>query len=121
MDETTLLSDSGTPGILAALAVIGALRLVAYFFDFVWKLRERKDAAVQRGLHSLSVAVQQNTAATVALDTRLKTLEVTLATAARTKIDVRRLFAIVKILAGDDWDAIRRQVAEGENDEEDAA
>lgn len=102
------------PGLLAALTFVSTLRFLSHIFDYVWKIREQKDTKVQRALETLATALRQN-------NDRLKTLELTLATAARMKIDVRRLYAIVKILAGDDWDEIKSQVLKDENEEETAA
>lgn len=111
-----LISHAQTlPGLLAALTVVSGLRLFSHAVDFLWKMRERKDVKVQKALETLAGALRQNT-------DRLKGMELTLATAARLKIDVRRLRAAVRILAGDDWEDVWAQVLEEERAEaEDAA
>lgn len=115
--EQLLLHAETLPGLLAALTVVSTLRLLSHISAYLWNLRQRKDRKIERALETLAVALRQNNA-------RLKTLELTLATAARVKVDVRRLYSIVKILAGDDWQEIREQVLRDEetsDDGEDAA
>lgn len=115
--EQLLLHAETLPQVLAALTLVSTLRLLSHVFSYLWGLRQRKDRRIERALETLAVALRQNNA-------RLKTLELTLATAARVKVDVKRLYAIVKILAGDDWQEIREQVLRDEDtydDGEDAA
>jgi hypothetical protein len=113
--EQLLIHAETLPGLLAALTVVSTLRLLSHVSGYLWGLRQRKDRKIERALETLTTALRQNNG-------RLKTLELALTTAVRVRVDVRRLRAAVRILAGDDWDDVWQQVLRDDDDEgEDAA
>jgi hypothetical protein len=101
-------------GLLAAMTATSALHLLSRLFEFLWRMREKKDIAVAECIEKLSDAVRSSTAATEKLDGRIKALEVTLGAASKIRVDVRRLYAVVKILSGDRWETIKKAVTDDE-------
>lgn len=101
-------------GLLAAMTATSALHLLSRLFEFAWRMREKKDIAVSDSIEKLSDAIRSSTAATERLDGRVRALEPTIAAAARVRVDVRRLYAVVKILSGDRWEAIKKSIADDE-------
>lgn len=104
------LLESGNA--LTAIAVLLSLHFLKGLGEFLWKLREKRDAVTETGIEKLSAAVQDNTLAAQRLEHRIGAVEHTLADVAKTKLDLRRLFSAVKELAGEDWSKIRSVIME---------
>lgn len=80
--------------------------------EFLWKLREKKEALSESSVGKLTEAVEQNTFATKHLDLRLSSLEKSLSELPKFKTDIRRFYIAVKALAGDKWPEIRKAIME---------
>lgn len=109
-----LIVNGGTPGVLAAIVVMLGLHLLARLGEFLWKVKEKRDAITESGLDRLSTAVQQNTYAAQKLETRINALEHTISDISKFKLDLRRLYAAVKHLSGDQWSTIRKEIMDEE-------
>lgn len=112
MEKLMEAAGGNLSGILAAIAVTLCLHLLAKIGEFLWKLREKRDSLTESGIEKLSSAVQLNTNASEKLEHRIKALEHTFTDLGKAKLDMRRLYAAVKQLAGDKWPEIRRHIME---------
>lgn len=107
-----LIEFGGTPGLLAAITVMLACHLLFKIGDFLWKFKKEKDTVTERSITHLSSTMQHNTSAMENLESRIKTLEHTIADVTRFKSEIRRLYAAIKLIAGDEWAVIRQSIAE---------
>ncbi len=109
-----LFEAAGASSVLAAICVVLTLRLVADLGKFLWEFKEKKDAVTESSIKHLSTAVNLSTSATEKLENRMKALEHTISDITKFKTDLRRFYAALKLVAGDDWDVIRRKIMDDE-------
>lgn len=116
MDSLPLLDfKNGLPGLLISICVILSLQLVFKVGEFLWKLREKKDSASEAAIRELTEVVKHNILATEHLEQRLNELKNTLSEIPKFKSDMRRLFSAIKIVSGDKWSQIRKEIMEEES------
>ncbi len=95
---------------IGGLCVILTLSVFLKVGEFLWALREKKETLSESAIKDLTIAVQQNTAATQHLDRRLEKLEGVAAELPKFKTDIRRFYAAIKEVAGDKWPRIRDEI-----------
>jgi hypothetical protein len=100
----------GVPALLASLCVITTLQLLTRVGEFLWKMKEKKDQLSEAGVQKLTNTVDANTKAIEKLETTFSTLAETLSKVPKHDVDLKRLFSAVKIVAGDRWTKIRKEI-----------
>ncbi len=95
---------------IGGICVILTLMTLMKVGEFLWKLREKKESVSEETLKKLVQSVEQNSAAMAILTLRLRTLEDVISDFPKIKIDIRRSFAALKELAGDEWPKIREEI-----------
>lgn len=98
-----LSSANGIP----ALCVLVTLFLLLKIGEFVWKLIEQKDKLKDDTVKELSDALKKNTQT-------LDEMKPLLSEIPKMKIDLRRYFTAMKIISGDKWKEVYRDVLEEE-------
>lgn len=104
----------GISGLLVSVCIILSLQLVVKVGEFLWKLKEKKDSASEEAIKNLTKALENNTETTRHLDVRLSKLETSLDGHVKLRKDVRRAFSAVKLVAGDRWPEIMKEILEDE-------
>jgi len=102
-----LLDASSLPTLVATGCVLVAMHLLMRVGEFLWRFKERKDQLTEKTIQSLARAVESNTLALAKIDADLKSLNL-----GKLKTDLRRAFHAVKLLAGDKWSPIRKEIME---------
>lgn len=109
------LAHATTANAFVAICVLLALNLVARVGEFLWKLKEKKDSATEKGIESLTLAVNLNTKAAEDLKDRIIALEGAVGDVTKVKLDIRRAFFAIKAIAGDNWPEIRKEMMDYDN------
>lgn len=102
----------GVSGVVVMLALHFFMKLI----EILWKLKEKKDSASETAINALAKSVQDNTAASIALEKRLVALEITFAAFPKLKEDLRRSYVAIKYLAGDQWEVIYKKLKRDEEE-----
>ncbi len=111
MEKLLDLKD-GVAGLLVSICVLLSLQLVFRTGMFLWALREKKESASENAIKELTAVVRLNTVATEHLDARLGEIENTLSELPKFKLDMRRMFTAIKLIAGEKWPQIRKEIEE---------
>jgi uncharacterized coiled-coil protein SlyX len=90
---------------VAGVCIVLLLLVLMKVGEFLWKMKEKKESLSEKAIERLSHAVVENTAA-------IKHLEMSLGELPKFKTDIRRFYAALKILAGDEWVQIRKEIME---------
>lgn len=109
MEKLLDLKD-GAGGLLASICVILALQVLIKVGEFLWNLKEKKDSASEAAVKELTATMLKNTEAIKLLDQKLGKIEGIISEIPKFKLDVRRMFSAVKILAGEKWTNIRKEI-----------
>lgn len=104
--------EHGMSGLLASIAVILALHLVVRVGKFLWDMKVEKEKLSERTVKDLVSTVEDNTKTVEQLSHELRKVEAALADIPKIKLDLRRLYSAIKIVAGDDWPAIRAEITQ---------
>lgn len=96
----------GVGGLCALLTLLVVLKAG----EIVLAFQKKKEALSESAIKDLTIAVQQNTAATQHLDRRLEKLEGVAAELPKFKLDIRRFYSALKVIAGDKWPRIRDEI-----------
>lgn len=107
-------AQHGIPTLLASLVIILSLHFLVKVGEFLWKLFEKKNELSEKSVQKLTSALHVNTSAIEKLETRILHAEKGLADMPKFKSDLRKLFAAVKFIAGDEWIKIRQEVMSDE-------
>ena len=75
---------------LPAICVLLVLQLLFKVGEFLWEVIKKKDEVSEKSISELTASIQ------------------------KLSLDLRRVFAAVKILAGDDWKHIRKSIMDEE-------
>lgn len=113
MDKLIVDSIAGkddTAGLLVAVCVLLSFQVLAGVVKFLWGLKEKKDQLSEQSVQKLALSMEQNTEAVGHLEGRLKSLESSLAEIPKIKIDLRRYYLALKMIAGEDWPAVREEI-----------
>ncbi len=114
--EQILDVHNGVSGLLVSICVLLAVQLLLKAAEFLWGVVEKKENASEAAIKKLTDVLRENTLATQHLDKRINALEILLAELPKFKLDVKRLFSAIKMVAGDDWPSIKRGMLEDETD-----
>lgn len=98
--------EYGIGGVCVLLTLMVLLRVA----EFVWKMVERKGKISEETLETLVRAVRESTVAMKFQDQRLKSIEDAVSELPKIKTDLRRFYAAMKEIAGDQWPAIRDEI-----------
>lgn len=109
MDEA-FFSKYGLAGILILLTLNVLVKVGA----FIMKQKEKKDSLSEDTIKQLLNSVQQSTIAIAHLEMRLKTFEQNLNDLPKFKTDIRRFYTAMKVLSGEKWPDIRKEIIEDE-------
>jgi hypothetical protein len=90
---------------VAGVCVLLTLSLAIKMIEILLKVKEKKEALSDEALRELTKAAR-------ALDSRIHHLEQTLSDLPKLKIDLRRIFMAAKLLSGEKWPDIRKQIME---------
>lgn len=104
------LDTESAPALLASIVVILAAQLLFRVIEFLWGFYKKKDELSEKSIEKLTAAMNTNTEAVKGLETRIKDVEQHISAMPKFKQDQRRLFTAVKIMAGDEWPAIRKVI-----------
>lgn len=102
--------DNGIAGLLTSIAVILSLHLVMRVGSFLWGLKVEKDRLSEQTVKDLVKSVGENTTAVDDLRLEVKRFEAAVAEIPKLKLDLRRLYAALKIIAGEEWPNIRKEI-----------
>lgn len=107
-----LLEAKSIPLLLILIVVFLCATFIKGLVEFLWKVREKKDSASESAINELTEVVKKNTLAMELLDRRLDKLEIVLSEIPKFKLDMRKYYSAIKILAGDKWPSIRKEIEE---------
>lgn len=99
---------------IAGVCILLTLMLFAHVGEFLWKIQQKKSTATDEAIEQLTTAVEENTCAHKSLQNRIIHLESTIAELPKFKTDVRRFYAAIKELSGDEWPRIRDEILKDE-------
>ncbi len=100
-------------GILAIVVML-ALHLVMRIVQFLFDILKKKNEQAEKNVTEISLALQQNTGAVRELRIQMGILERELGEIHKFKIDTKRLFSAVKIMAGPKWSQVRKAMEDDE-------
>lgn len=100
-------SKNGLTGSIVALCVIFTLFIVLKVVEFSWKTRQEKDSASEKSIKELNQTVEK-------LIVQLEKMEQTLSSLPKIKEDLRRYYNGLKLLAGNKWSRIRKEITDDE-------
>lgn len=107
-----LLETKSVPMLLILVVVFLCAGLIKGIIEFLWKIKQEKDSVSETVIKELTRTIHENTMATQHLDKRLSEVEQTFSELPKLKMDMRKFYAAVKILSGDKWSDIRREMEE---------
>jgi uncharacterized membrane protein affecting hemolysin expression len=99
---------------LSAIVVVLCLHLVVKIGQFLWAFKEKKDAVTESGIEELSKAVRECTSTIAALESRIRDIESVSNSIDKLRVDVRRAYLAIRLMAGDKWGDIRKIIMEEE-------
>ncbi len=99
-------------GLLAGLIIILALHLIVKVAEFIVDVLKKKNELTEKNIAHLISALSLNTEAVHALEVRMRKVEDQITEASKIKIDIRRLFLAIKVLAGDQWTDLKKSITE---------
>lgn len=102
MPETLDLAH-GASGLLTSICAILLVFLLLKVAEFLLKFREKKDSTTDIAIHELTAGLSRNTQ-------EIHKLNVFFSEYPKMKLDVRRLYLAIKIVSGDKWPAIRKEI-----------
>lgn len=95
---------------IAGLCVLVTLSILVKVGEFLWVHKKEKDVLSNVEIKKLTSAVEANTAASSHLENRLKNLEEKYSDLPKFKEDMRRFYAAIKVMAGEEWPTIRDEI-----------
>lgn len=112
MDKLLLLfnSNQGVSGLLASVCLLLTFQVLLKVGEFLWRLKKEKDQLSEATLSKLVSAMDENTKAIKKLEGEIQKLELTFAEFPKIKLDLKRLFSAVRIVAGSNWPSVREEI-----------
>lgn len=108
--EEILNSGHGVPAILASIVLLLAFQLLLKVAEFGWEMIKKKDEVSQKSITKLTEALETNTRATQELKTQFLEMKDEISTLPQLRLDVRRAFRAIRMLAKDEWEEIRKSI-----------
>ncbi len=106
----TTINSSDSGGVLLSLCLILTFQLVFNVIKFLWSIKKEKEQLSEKTIAMLVSTVSENTSALKHLDIQIKKLESTFAELPKFKLDLRRLYHAMKLVAGEEWVEIRNEI-----------
>ena len=104
-------------GLIIAISLFSFIELLKFFRE----MRKEKDQVTEatmlnlkNSIENLTTQIATNISATHLLEERMRSLEEQLKEFDKSKVDVRRFFAAVKAVAGEDWPMVRQAILDDE-------
>lgn len=108
----TILETKSIPAILILIAVFMCANFIKGVLELVLKIRAQKDSASEASIKELTQAVNNNSVVTAHLDRRLGDVEKTYSELPKLKVDMRKFYSAIKVLSGERWSKIRKEIEE---------
>lgn len=105
-------SQTSIAGFLAVIVLLLCTQLVVRVGTFAWDLLKKKSELSEKSLDRLGQTIERNTEAVSKLERRIEGIERDIASLPKFELDVRRAFRALKLLAGDRWSAITKDIME---------
>lgn len=105
-----LLKTESIPALLISIVVFLCASFIRSIVEFLWKIQKKKESASESAIKELTDVVKKNTQATEHLDQRLCDVEGTFSELPKLKQDMRKFYLAVKLLSGDKWAQIRKDI-----------
>lgn len=101
--ERILESDQSIPQLLLTIVVLIFAYITLRLVEFFWKQYKQKDERTEQLISELTEAVRENTISIKSLDNHMSEFP-------KIKTDLNRMYSAVKMMAGDDWPRIRKEI-----------
>lgn len=108
--EEILNSGHGVPAILASIVILLAFQLFLKLGEIAWEMLKKKDEVSQKSITKLTEALETNTKATQELKMQFAEMKDEISTLPQLRLDVRRAFRALRMLAGDEWEEIKKAI-----------
>lgn len=105
--EELLTSHLGVPALLASIIIVLCLQLILRVGSFVWEILQKKNEVSEKSIAKLTDALQTNTVAVEKLQNELAQIKNEIATLPQLRLDIKRAFVALKLMAGEEWEEIR--------------
>jgi hypothetical protein len=105
-------TQHGPVVLLASLLIMFCIHIVISVGKLLFEIFKKKEEKSDRNLNEVSLALQQNTNAVRELRIQLGILEREISEIQKYKLNVNRLFAAVKIMAGPKWQDIKKEIVD---------
>lgn len=96
------------------MLIIGSLHLITKVGEFVFGIVKSKNDITEKSIENLTNFISGNTEALHRLEERMRSVETELKGFDSTKLNVRKLFAAVKAVAGADWPLVKQAIIDDE-------
>lgn len=96
-------TQHGISGLLVSVCILLTAQLLWKVGEFLWKMKEKKDQLSEESVHHLTKAVESNTKAIEELGDKVAKIP-------KYEVDLKRLFSAVKLVAGERWPKIRKEI-----------
>lgn len=117
--EHLIDGQSGPTSLIAGLVIVLAIQVILKVGEFIFRLFEKKEELKEATIQNLKISIDNlctnlamNIEATHRLEERMRTVEGGVTEVANMKTNVRKAFAALKFLAGDEWPQIKKEVLE---------
>lgn len=100
-------AEHGIPTLVATLCVLITLQILGKLGQFLYGLLKKKNEVSDQSINDLTKSLNANTAAMNQLEARIKMAEELIGAIPKIKKDLRRYYAGLREVAGEDWVRIR--------------
>lgn len=100
--------------LLAGLVITGCLQVFLKILEFMWQFVKKKIDTNEDITKELITALNGCTSALAKLDEKVASLEAVLLEIPKFKLDLKRMFTAIKMMAGEDWAKIKKEIMDDE-------
>ena len=105
------LIDAKTPTtLIVSIIILLALNLFAKLGSFVFDLLKKKADTTERAMGKMTLALQENSKALEQLKSEIASIHKELSDVGKLRLDLRRYYGALKLLAKEDWPKIRDEI-----------
>ena len=105
-------SQHGVTVLLASIVIVLCFQFIAKIGEIIWDVFRKKGEMSEKIITEMSMALRANTEAVRELRVQLSVIDQELTEMKKFKVDARRLFAAVKVIAGPKWAEVRKAMEE---------
>lgn len=105
-----LNSQQSIPALLGCICVMLTFHFLVRVGEIAAKTFRNNTELTEKSINALTTEIRKNTSAMEKLERRIVDTEKTLSKLPVLELKLGRLFTAVKMLAGDDWTKIRREI-----------